>query len=116
MSRDVSLFIEDILIACERIQSYVRGMTFEQFRADQKTKDAVTRNLEIIGEAASQLPDDVTNVMPAVAWRDIRGLRIILAHKYFGVNDRVLWDAAATDIPLLANTVRHYSTRQSGAE
>ena len=55
MSRDIDLYLEDILLACHKIQRYTSGMSFTDFREDERTYDAVIRNLEIIGEAAHNI-------------------------------------------------------------
>jgi len=73
--------------AVDRILGYVEGMDFAQFTADQKTIDAVVRNLEIIGEAARCLPEEVRVSSREVEWRKIVGLRNVLIHQYFGINN-----------------------------
>ncbi len=60
MSRDWRLYADDVLEACGKIRRFVQGMSYEAFVADERTRDAVIRNLEIIGEAAKKLPGDVT--------------------------------------------------------
>ena len=92
MPRDAKLYLDDIVEACSRIQEYVAGLDFEQFEGDRKTADAVVRNLEVIGEAAGGLPEEVRNMASEVEWRKICGLRNVLIHKYFGVNMEILWD------------------------
>ena len=99
MSRDWTFFLEDIQESCSRVLRYTEGMTFEQFKADDKTYDAVVRNLEIIGEAAKGLPDDVRAMMPDIEWNKATGLRNIMAHAYFGVSDEILWDVVQNKIP-----------------
>ena len=69
MPRDHRLYLDDIIGAVDRIQSYVEGMDFTEFAADQRTIDAVVRNLEIIGEAARSLPNEVKNSIPETDWR-----------------------------------------------
>ena len=83
MSRDWTFFLEDIQESCSRELRYTQGMTFEQFRADDKTYDAVVRNLEIIGEAGKGLPDDVRAMMPDIEWSKATGLCNIVAHALF---------------------------------
>lgn len=76
-------------------------MEYETFRADPKTVHAVERNLEIIGEATANLPDDLLTRYPQVPWRRMRGLRNILAHEYFGVDLRIIWKTVQEDLPPL---------------
>ena len=84
--RDSDLLIADILDAVERIRSYTQGLTIEDFLADSKTSDAVVRNLEVIGEAVKQLPEDWLTEHPEVPWHQIAGLRNRIVHAYFGVD------------------------------
>lgn len=94
MSRDPLLRLQDILEASLQIESYLMGFDFEAFVQDRRTVDAVTRNLEIIGEAVKYLPDEVTALRPEIPWRAIAGFRDILAHGYFRTEDSIIWDAA----------------------
>ena len=92
MHRDHRLYLDDILDAIDRIEDYVQGMDETGFGSDRKTQDAVIRNLEIIGEAARNLPDKMKAETPEIEWHKITGLRNILAHEYFGVNLPIVWD------------------------
>ena len=83
MRRDAAVFLDDIIEACEKIRRYTSGFTAEQFRQDDKTIDAVVRNLEILGEAAKNVADE-TRAKIAVDWKRIAGLRDVLIHGYFG--------------------------------
>ena len=73
----------------------------QKFSADPKTVDAVVRNLEIIGEAARSLPEDVKDNASEVEWRKIASLRNILAHEYFGVKVQLIWEITQTKLPPL---------------
>ena len=92
MPRDFEVYLEDIRLAIGKIQSYTVGLTRDAFDQDDRTIDAVIRNLQIIGEAAKMVPESVRANYPAVAWKKIAGLRDILAHQYFEVDLDIIWD------------------------
>ena len=108
MSREWELYLEDILERCEKILRFTEGLTFEQFTNDERTYDAVVRNLEIIGEAAKHIPDDIRVVLPNIEWRKAAGLRDMLAHAYFGIDNDILWDIVRNKVPELADAVRNF--------
>ena len=83
--RDAAILLEDIRTAIEKIERYTAGMTRETFVADEKTVDAVVRNLEIIGEAVRRLPDDFKQTHGEIPWPQIAGLRNRIVHDYFGL-------------------------------
>lgn len=105
MSRDLRLYLTDILMAGEKVLHYTEGMNFENFVADDRTFDAVIRNLEIIGEAVKNIPDDARILSPAIEWRKIAGLRDILAHAYFQIEDEIIWDVVRNKVPHLLKAV-----------
>jgi uncharacterized protein with HEPN domain len=80
--------------AIETINNYIGNYNFEQFMSDQKTRDAVVRQLEIIGEAASKLENEIKSEYPAVPWRDISDFRNVLAHEYWDIDMEIVWKAA----------------------
>lgn len=98
-TRDWKLRIEDILEAIDRIENYTEGFHFEQWQQDQKTIDAVIRNFEILGEAATHVPLEVQNHFPNVPWAKMKGIRNLLIHEYFGVDAEVLWKTIQEDLP-----------------
>ena len=72
--------IHDILNAIKAIESYAKGMEFEDFASDQKTVDAVIRNLVIIGEAATNVPEEIILDHPSIPWQEMKGIRNIVVH------------------------------------
>lgn len=106
MSRDAGLLLQDIQEACEDIQTIIAGVEFAAFAASVEKVAAVERKIFVIGEAATRLPAAVRDDNPRVPWRLIIGMRNILAHAYWQIDRRVLWDAATRSVPDLASLVR----------
>lgn len=98
MSREYNLYLNDIIDAIDKILKFTSGMSFYEFESDDKTIDAVIRNLEIVGEAVKNIPKKVKDKAPDVDWRKIAGLRDILIHEYFGVNKEIVWDIVQNKI------------------
>jgi uncharacterized protein with HEPN domain len=84
---------------------YTAGMTFESYEVDSKTKDAVERNFEIIGEAASRIPDDFKKLHTGVEWRIIKDFRNFIIHEYFGINNQIVWDTIQFRLPDLLQEI-----------
>jgi uncharacterized protein with HEPN domain len=106
MPRDPRVYVEDILEAVRRIRSYTERIGPDEFAGSPMTIDAVVRNLEVIGEAAARLPDDIRAPASDIEWRKIIALRNILAHEYFGVNTTILWDVIANKLEPLERACR----------
>jgi uncharacterized protein with HEPN domain len=85
---------------------YSQGLDLNQFVQDEKTFDAVVRNLEIIGEAAKHIPPEIRARYPDVEWSKLAGLRDIVAHAYFGLDEDILWDVVQNRIPALLDRTR----------
>lgn len=99
--REWRLRVDDILDAVARIERYIEGLTFEQFKSDQKSVDAVVRNLEVIGEAVRHLMATSDDLPQNVPWTDIAGMRNVLIHEYFGVDLPIIWQTVTIDLPVL---------------
>ena len=106
MSRDPRVYLEDVLESIRRIKAYVSGINRESLGADELRLDAVVRNLEVIGEAVKQLPEDVTQRQSHIEWRKIAGLRDILIHHYFGIDVGIIWDVVQNKLPDFERQIR----------
>ena len=107
MSRDPSLFVDDMVTACEKILRYVARRPQSVFESDEQAFDAVLKNLEVIGEAAKRLPVEVKDSHTEIAWRDIAGLRDIIVHEYFGLDLDIVWDVVDNRVPTLLVQLRN---------
>ena len=89
--REWRLFVADMIKFCEQVLAYTRGLGQAEFLDDHKTYDAVLRNLELLGEAATHVPQRVREAHPDVPWRAIVGMRNRLIHGYLGIDDDLVW-------------------------
>ena len=92
--------LKDVLDRVARIERYTGGMTFEEFERDTLRQDAVLYNITIIGEAATQIPQDVQQRL-ALPWREMRGMRNTIVHSYFSVRLNVVWETIKNDLPAI---------------
>ena len=99
--RDWQLFVMDMREAIGKVALYVHDISFDEFRVDSRTVDAVVRNLEVIGEAARCLPASIKSQRPEVDWVAINGLRNRIVHEYFGLSLSVIWSIVQEDLPRL---------------
>ncbi len=106
MPRDPRLYLDDILEAISWIRQYVKGIDAESFASDRKTQDAVIRNLEVIGEAARNIPEELRERSSGVDWKKIVGLRNILSHAYFAISIPIVWDIIQTKLDGLETACR----------
>ena len=89
--RNIALYLDDIRTSIDKIETYTKGLSFDSFSNDPKTVDAVVRNLEIIGEAAKNIPKEIKVKYPEIPWKPIMGTRDKVIHEYFGIDLEILW-------------------------
>lgn len=99
--RQIEDYLQDILETISAAQQFTTGMSFEDFKADQKTIFAVSRAIEIVGEATKNIPPNLRANYPQIPWKGISGMRDKVIHQYFGINLQVLWDTLQQDLPTL---------------
>jgi uncharacterized protein with HEPN domain len=98
-------FLEDIRSAAQKARAFTAGMTYGAFAADEKTAYAVVRALEIIGEAAKRVPDEIRDKSPDTPWRSMAGIRDKLVHDYVSVNLEIVWKTVTDDLPTLLSQI-----------
>ena len=98
MSRDLIIYITDIIESIEKIEGYKKGLSKTEFYKNEQIQDAIMRRLEIIGEATKNIPDDFRKKYPKVEWKKIAGLRDILIHTYFSINLKLIWKVLKNEI------------------
>lgn len=103
--RSVVLLLQDIQEAIQNILNYTKELSFEDFLDDSKTRDAVVRNFEIIGEAVNKLPKDFLDKNNHIDWPGIIGFRNILVHDYFGIDYEILWKIKSDNLPELDSKI-----------
>lgn len=106
MYNNTNDLLNDIIEAIERIYTYTEGMNYETFLADNKTVDAVIRNFEIIGEAATKLPEEFKDTNQQVNWHRIKGMRNRMAHDYRNVNISIIWETIEMDLAELKEQIK----------
>ncbi|HSB71156.1 MAG TPA: DUF86 domain-containing protein [Candidatus Methylomirabilis sp.] len=82
-------------------EEFIQGLSYEEFAGDKKTFNAVVRALEVMGEAAKNVPTAMREKYPAVPWKEMAGMRDKVIHSYFGVNPEAVWLAVKDRIPTI---------------
>ena len=103
--RDHNLYLSDIGECIKNIEQYTQNLTFEKFKNNKMAIDAVIRNLEIIGEAANNIPAEIKAKYSDVPWHRIIGMRNKVIHEYFGVDVKILWETIKKRIPELKKVI-----------
>lgn len=106
MQRDYRLYLKDILESIGKIEKYIGAKGFAEFCDDDLLVDGVARNLEVIGEAAKNVPPDIRDKYKDIEWKKVGGFRDILAHAYFGVDLEIVWDIVKNKLPALKKDIR----------
>jgi uncharacterized protein with HEPN domain len=105
MSRSLELYLNDIQQSINKIKKYTKNMNLDQFLADDRTFEAVIYNLQIIGEASKNIPESIRQKYSQIEWKEIVGLRNIIVHTYFLLDEDILWDTIQNELQHLNNCI-----------
>lgn len=106
VAREWRFYLDDMISFAEKVTVYTEGLNQEQFIASGLNYDATVRNLELIGEAATHIPDDIRQANSRIPWRLIIATRNRLIHGYLGVDNDTLWSIIQVNIPELLQELR----------
>jgi uncharacterized protein with HEPN domain len=113
-SRRALDYLLDIQDAIDRALEYTNGLSWDVYLQDRKTQDAVVRNLEVLGEATKNIPEDLRLRYHDIPWSEMSGTRDRLIHHYFGINQEIVWQIIQKDLPGLkqqiAELIHEFST------
>ncbi len=104
--KDAKILIGHILEACGKIREYIKGMDEKAFLADNMARDAVLRNIEIIGEAAKGVTYDFRSKHMEIEWKEMAGMRDRIVHAYFEIDWKLVWETASKNVPELEEKIR----------
>ena len=105
--REWRFYLDDMIQFARKVQLYTDGMAQQEFITSGLNYDAALRNLELIGEAATHIPDDIREDHPEVPWRLIIATRNRLIHAYLGIDDDTIWSIIQDDIPALLSALEN---------
>jgi uncharacterized protein with HEPN domain len=111
VSREWRFYLDDMIACCDRILSYSRGLDRSTFNAGGMAYDAIIRNVELLGEAAKHVPDEVRASAPEIEWRGVIAVRNILIHGYFSVDNDILWDIVSNKIAPMRARLQSLKTK-----
>jgi uncharacterized protein with HEPN domain len=106
LQREWRFYIDDMIGFCRKVLAYTQGLDATTFPASGVSYDATLRNIELIGEAATHIPDAVRAAHPDIAWRKVIATRNRLIHGYLGIDNDVLWSIVESDIPQLLSQLQ----------
>ncbi len=107
--RTLQLFLDDMDNAIHRVLDFIQDMSYEEFLQDVKTQDAVLRNIQVLGDAATNIPPEICQRYKDIDWKYIIGMRNLITHRYFDVDMWILWTTITEDLPRLKRQLKTIS-------
>ena len=114
MLREWRLYVADMKACCGRVADYSAGLSREQFEARRIVYDATLRNLELLGEAARHIPEEIRAQSPDIPWRRIVAVRNVLIHGYLGIDNDIIWDIISNEIEKLRLALERLAAASPG--
>ncbi|MFH1193158.1 MAG: DUF86 domain-containing protein [Candidatus Jorgensenbacteria bacterium] len=105
MNKDPRVFLLHILEYIELVEKDIAGVAKDEFKTNRLLQDAVVRRIEVIGEAAKNLPEDFKSQHPEIPWRQIAGTRDFIIHEYFSIDLDLVWEITRKDLPDLRGKI-----------
>ncbi|KJR97796.1 MAG: nucleotidyltransferase [Desulfobulbaceae bacterium BRH_c16a] len=99
--REWEFYLDDMIKFCKKVLSYTEQLDQKGFETDEKSYDATLRKLELLGEAATHIPDAIRESSSSIPWRQVVATRNRLIHGYLGIDNDILWSIIQEDIPVL---------------
>ena len=109
MLKDDQAYIDHLLFCIQKIKSFSKDLTEDEFYKDEMVQDAVIINIEVIGEVSNNVSKEFKRLNKVVPWREMAGMRDKLIHDYLGVDIQVVWKTVQEDIPFLENLINNLS-------
>jgi len=109
--REWKFYLNDMIVFCNKVLEYTEACDRKGFEGNGMIYDATLRNLELIGEAATNIPDSIRCTAPEIPWRQIVAIRKRLIHGYLGIDNDILWSIIREDIPSLLQKLSAFHAR-----
>ena len=114
--REWRFYLDDMIDFAEKVIAYTDGLDQESFVASGLNYDATVRNLELIGEAATNIPDEIRRIYIQIPWRQVVATRNKLIHGYLGIDNDTLRSIIETDVPALLAELYEINIEHIGGE
>ncbi|HIH42873.1 TPA: DUF86 domain-containing protein [Candidatus Woesearchaeota archaeon] len=106
MKKNSVVFLQHILDNIQKVESFSKNISRQELTKNLQKQYAIVRAIEIIGEAARNIPADVKKRYPEISWNEIVGTRDVLIHHYFGVDLNIVWDIIKKNLPVLKEQIK----------